>query len=222
MHLRLCILLLSLIASPSAAQSPPIFNPGAPGAPSRIVSASEAVALSRTTFTPGDVRFVQHMIVHHGQAIEMVDLLRSKGTDAAVKLIGERIALTQEAEIALMRTWLADRGQVQTMTDVHGGHAAMSHAGHADHVMAGPDTPIMPGMLSPGQMQNLAAATGSDFDRLFLHGMIQHHQGALDMVDELLAQPDAAHDPMLSDFASSVVADQSAEILRMQSLLSDL
>lgn len=216
------ILLAGLIAAPAFAQSPPIFNPGAPGAPSRIVSADEAVALSRTTFTPGDVQFMQHMVVHHGQAVEMVELLRAKGADPKVKLMGERIALSQEAEIELMRNWLTDRGQALTMADMHMGHAGMNHTGHAGHAMAASDTPIMPGMLSPAQMQTLAAASGPEFDRLFLQGMIQHHQGALDMVDDLLAQPDAAQDPMLSDFASSVVADQSAEILRMQSLLSDL
>jgi uncharacterized protein (DUF305 family) len=84
------------------------------------------------------------------------------------------------------------------------------------------DTALMPGMLTPHQMQALAAARGTAFDRLFLQGMIQHHQGALDMVDTLMAQPDAAQDPMLSDFSNSVVADQSAEILRMQSILSEL
>ena len=215
------VLLAGLIAAPAWAQSPPIFNPGAPGAPSRVISAAEAVALSRTTFTPGDAQFMQHMVVHHGQAVEMVELLRAKGADPKVKLMGERIALSQEAEIELMRNWLADRGQAQTM-DMHASHAGMSHAGHAGHSMPASDTPIMPGMLSPAQMQTLAASSGTDFDRLFLQGMIQHHQGALDMVDDLLAQPDAAQDPMLSDFASSVVADQSAEILRMQSLLSDL
>ncbi|MGV8951426.1 MAG: DUF305 domain-containing protein [Cypionkella sp.] len=219
MQFRLVVLLTGLIASPAWAQSPPIFNPGAPGAPSRVVSPSEAVALSRTTFTPGDVQFMQHMIVHHGQAVEMVGLLRDKGSHPTVKLMGERIARSQEAEIELMRNWLADRGQAQTMTDMHSGHAGMAHAGHA---MPASDTPVMPGMLSPAEMQTLAAATGTGFDRLFLQGMIQHHQGALDMVDDLLAQPNAAQDPMLSDFASSVVADQSAEILRMQSLLSDL
>lgn len=218
MKFCLGVLLAGLIAAPVWAQSPPIFNPGAPGAPSRVVSAAEAVALSRTTFIPGDVEFMQHMVVHHGQAVEMVDLLRAKGTDPKIKLMGERIALSQEAEIELMRNWLADRGQAQTM-DIHAGRAGMNHAGHA---MPASDTPIMPGMLSPAQMLTLAAATGTNFDRLFLQGMIQHHQGALDMVDDLLAQPNAAQDPMLSDFASSVVADQSAEILRMQSLLSDL
>lgn len=215
------VLLAGLIAAPAWAQSPPIFNPGAPGAPSRVVSAAEAVELSRTTFIPGDVQFMQHMVVHHGQAVEMVDLLRAKGMDPKVKLMGERIALSQEAEIELMRNWLTDRGQAQTM-DMHSGHAGMNHADHAGHAMPVSDTPVMPGMLSPAQMQTLAASTGTDFDRLFLQGMIQHHQGALDMVDDLLAQPNAAQDPTLSDFASSVVADQSAEILRMQSLLSDL
>ena len=80
----------------------------------------------------------------------------------------------------------------------------------------------MSGMLSDGQMTRLSTATGTEFDRLFLEGMIRHHQGALDMVDALLANPGAAEDTMLSDFTTSVVADQSAEILRMQSLLSDL
>lgn len=222
MHRPLGLILIGLLASPAAAQSPPIFNPGAPGAPSRIISAAEAVELSRTTFTPGDVQFMQHMVVHHGQAVEMVGLLRDQGTDPKVRLMGERIVRSQEAEIELMRNWLADRGQAQTMPDMHSGHTGMSHAGHAGHAMPASDTPVMPGMLSPAQMQTLAAATGIDFDRLFLQGMIQHHQGALAMVDDLLAQPNAAQDPMLSDFASSVVADQSAEILRMQSLLSDL
>lgn len=221
--MKFCLgaLLAGLIAAPAWAQSPPIFNPGAPGAPSRVVSAAEAVALSRTTFTPDDVQFMQHMVVHHGQAVEMVELLRAKGADPKVKLMGERIALSQEAEIELMRNWLTDRGQSQTM-DMHAGHAGMNHAAHAGHSMSASNTPVMPGMLSPAQMQTLAAANRPEFDRLFLQGMIQHHQGALDMVDDLLAQPDAAQDPMLSDFASSVVADQSAEILRMQSLLSDL
>lgn len=222
MHPRLGFLLAGLIGSPAWAQSPPIFNPGAPGAPSRIVSASEAIALSRTTFTPGDVKFMQHMVIHHDQAVEMVNLLRAQGEDPTVKLMGERIARSQEAEIELMRNWLTERGQAETAADIHADHSSMKHGGHAGHAPALSNAPLMPGMLSPAQMHALAASTGTDFDRLFLQGMIQHHQGALDMVDGLLAQPNAAQDPMLSDFASSVVADQSAEILRMQSLLSDL
>ena len=203
-------------------QTPPIFNPGAPGAASRVISAAEAVELGRTSFTADDVAFMQHMIVHHGQAVDMVELLRTRGVHPTVRRLGQRIALSQEAEIALMRGWLTDRGQPLEMPGMGGGHAGMDHSAHAGHAMPASDTPIMAGMLSPAQMQALAAANGPAFDRLFLEGMIRHHQGALDMVDALLAHPDAAEDTTLSDFTTSVVSDQSAEILRMQSLLSDL
>jgi len=208
-------------------QTPPIFHPGAPGAGTRVISAEEAVALSRTTFNAADVAFMQHMIVHHAQAVEMVALLREQGADETVKRLGERIALSQQAEIAIMREWLAVRGQTVEMAGMD--HAApAAAAGHDHHAMMGhapgsaDNTPVMPGMLSPRQMRTLAAADGPAFDTLFLEGMIQHHQGALDMVDALMATPDAAEDPTLSDFTSSVVADQSAEILRMQNLLSTL
>lgn len=244
MHGIFGVLLAGVIAAQTPSQTPPIFKPGAPGEASRVVSAEEAVALSRTTFNDADVAFMQHMIVHHAQAVEMVELLRQHGANARVKLLGERIALSQEAEMAIMREWLTARGQpVEAPGMGAGGHAGMdhgdhaaataatdghgAHAGHAGHgAAAGPtsadDTPVMPGMLSPRQMRALAAARGPAFDRLFLEGMIQHHQGALDMVDALMATPDAAEDPTLSDFTVSVVADQSAEILRMRTLLSDL
>ena len=205
-----------------AQQTPPIFQPGAPGAAPRVITAAEAVDLSRTTYTPGDVAFMQHMIVHHAQAVEMVDLLRARGADATVKLMGERIARGQAAEMALMREWLTARGQPVDMPGMS--HASMDHSAHMNHggMGAASDTPVMPGMLSPRQMRTLAAAEGAAFDRLFLEGMIRHHQGALDMVDALLAQSGAAEDPLMSDFVTSVVADQSAEILRMQSMLSEL
>ena len=196
--------------------------------------------MGRTTFTEGDVRFMQHMIVHHAQAVEMVALLETRGASPVVQALGRRIALSQEAEMALMREWLTVRGQPLEMSGMgsgdhaaHGAHAGHDMAGHdmaghdmAGHDMAGhamaDDRPLMPGMLSPAQMRTLAAANGAEFDRLFLEGMIQHHRGALDMVDDLMSQPDSANDPVLSGFAASVVADQSAEILRMQSVLSDL
>lgn len=216
------LVMACLIGSGAGPQTPPIFNPGAPGAPSRVISAAEAVELGRTSFTADDVAFMQHMIVHHGQAVEMVELLRTRGVHPTVRRLGQRIALSQEAEIALMRGWLSDRGQPLEMPGMGGGHAGMEHPAHAGHAMPASDTPVMAGMLSPAQMQALAAASGPAFDRLFLEGMIRHHQGALDMVDALLANPGAAEDTMLSDFTTSVVADQSAEILRMQSLLSDL
>lgn len=224
MRIWIGIVAAGLIATPAMAQqTPPIFQPGALGAAPRVITAAEAVDLSRTTYTPGDVAFMQHMIVHHAQAVEMVALLKAQGSDPTVRLMGERIALSQEAEMALMRDWLTQRGQPLEMPGMS--HAGMDHSAHMNHggmAMPASDTPVMPGMLSPRQMQTLAAARGTEFDRLFLEGMIQHHKGALDMVEGLLNQPGSAEDPMLSDFTTSVVGDQSMEILRMQSLLSDL
>lgn len=204
--------LIATILCAAAPQTPPIFQPGAPGQPSRVISAGDSVDLSRTGFTAADVRFMQHMLVHHAQAVEMVELLHVHGADPTVRKLGERIALGQAAEMEQMRHWLAAREQPETAPDLH--------SGHGDHPAA--DAPLMPGMLSPARMQALAAARGPAFDRLFLEGMIDHHQGALDMVEALMDLPDAGEDPLLSDFLSSVVADQSAEILRMQSLLSAL
>ena len=217
------LLLAGLIMTQPGAQprpqTPPIFQPGAPGTASRVITADAAVALSRTTFTGADAGFMQHMIVHHAQAVEMVGLLRAQGSNATVQRLGQRIALSQDAEMALMRDWLTARGQPLEMAGMD--HAMHVGQGAGDAIPAG-DTPLMAGMLSPAQMQTLAAARGPAFDRLFLAGMIRHHQGALDMVETLLATPNAAQDTMLSDFTTSVVADQSAEIRRMQSLLSDL
>lgn len=220
MSLTPAVILTLLIGTPTGPQTPPIFNPGAPGEASRTITAAEAVELSRTGFVEADVRFMQHMLVHHAQAVEMVELLRARGVSETVRRLGERIAWSQAAEMALMEEWLASRGLPTAAADPHAGH----HAGHHGmaHAPADLNTPLMPGMLSPAQMTALAAAHGTGFDRLFLEGMIQHHKGALDMVEALLADPDTAEDPMLSDFASSVTADQSAEILRMQSILSEL
>jgi len=215
LHSYLGLVAAGLIAAQAPLQSPPIFNPGAPGAAPRVLSPTEAVALSRSGFTAADVAFMQHMIVHHAQAVEMVALLRQHGQDATVGKLGERIALTQEAEMEQMREWLTARALPLAAADPHAGH-------HGHQMSMDPNTPIMPGMLSPAQMTTLTAARGAAFDRLFLAGMIQHHQGALDMVDTLMAEPDSGEDPALSDFTTSVVADQSAEIRRMQSVLSDL
>jgi len=227
---------LSTVSAAGAAAAPPIINPGAPGEPSRTVSADHALLLSRSSYTDADVRFMQHMIVHHAQAVEMGALIEARTDHPGVIAIGERIALTQAAEIELMRTWLAERGEAETDPGLHahhghgGGHDHGAHHGHDGHhthdggheMDAPPDTPVMPGMLSPAQMAALAAAEGEAFDRLFLEGMILHHQGALDMVDVLMAEPGSGEDPLLSEFLGGVVADQAAEILRMQSMLAEL
>lgn len=230
----LAVLTTGLIAGPALAQtapSPPIFQPGAPGQPSRIVTPEEALALGRTTFTEADVGFMQHMIVHHAQAVDMVELLETRGSDQRVRVLGRRIALSQEAEMAIMRGWLQERGRPLEMQGMdhaamgHGAHAGMDHSAmdHGAHDATDPDdTPVMAGMLTPRQMRTLAAASGPAFDALFLSGMIHHHRGAIDMVEALMDTPDAAQDTVLSDFTAAVIADQQAEILRMQSLLDEL
>lgn len=195
------------------AQEAPIFQPGAPGEPSRELTRNQSLELGQSRYIEADARFMQHMIVHHGQAVDMGALVEGRTTHEGVRLMAERIALTQESEIAMMRTWLTRRGE---STEMQGGH---HH--HMNHEMD-PNMPLMPGMLSPAQMDELAASSGSDFDYLYLTGMILHHQGAIDMVNELLAQPGAGEDPELSEFLSAVIADQSTEILRMRHMLSQL
>jgi uncharacterized protein (DUF305 family) len=178
-----------------------IFQPGAPGQPSRQITATQSVALAKTVVNPADVKFMQDMIVHHAQAVEMVELLQTRTQRDSMRTLGKRISMSQTSEIGLMRTWLARRGQSD----------GAEHAAHMHMTMAG--------MLTPQQMAALAAARGPEFDRLFLRGMIQHHQGAVRMVKDLLATPGAGEDVTLFDFLANVVADQTAEISRMNELL---
>jgi uncharacterized protein (DUF305 family) len=252
-------------AAVSWASSPPIVNPGAPGQPSRTISAEESLTLSRTSHIPADVRFMQHMIVHHNQAVEMGALIEARSNHRGVQLIGQRIALSQSAEMEMMTNWLQVRGEA--VEDEHLHHGSHDHGMHSDHAMHGDhsdhsdhsdhdahsdhsdhsshgdhamqddhaghgeaateevdprEIPLMPGMLSEAQMERLAASEGETFDRLFLEGMIVHHQGAIDMVDSLLAVPGSGEDPQLSEFLSHVVSDQTAEILRMRNMLAEM
>lgn len=220
----------ALVCAAGASASPPIMQPGAPGQDARPITAEQSVALSRTGYTPADVQFMQHMIVHHQQAVDMVALIEARTDTQAVARMGRRISLTQAGEMDRMRHWLEARGEPLADADLQPGHdhgGAHAHGGHGDH--AGHDapvdpyhTPMMTGMLSPAQMDALAASQGAEFDRLFLEGMIHHHQGALIMVDALLDQPGAGEETTLSEFLTHVVADQSAEILRMRNMLSDM
>jgi len=190
------------LAACGTAGAEPIFQPGAPGQPSKPITAAESVEVGRSAVNPADVKFMQDMIEHHAQAVEMVELLQTRTNRAGMRLLGKRIGMSQSAEIEMMRSWLARRGE----------SAPDPHA-HPMHGMT------MTGMLSPQQMAALAAAQGAGFDRLFLQGMIQHHRGALDMVKALTAAPDAAEDADLADFLTNIVADQTAEIERMSELL---
>lgn len=176
---------------------------------------------ARATASPADIAFVQGMIHHHAQAVEMSALIPSRTQRQELHLLGERITVSQRDEIQMMQQWLRDHGAA--VDDGAGPPGAMAaeprHAGHGAH--AASDS-LMPGMLAPAEMQALAAASGTAFDRRFLEGMIKHHQGALTMVRALLAQPGAARQPQLYEFASDIDADQRAEIARMRALLATL
>jgi uncharacterized protein (DUF305 family) len=191
------------LAAIDAAGAAPIFQPGAPGQPSKPITASQSLEIGRSAVNPLDVKFMQDMIEHHAQAVEMVELLETRTNRNSMRLLGKRISMSQSSEIEMMRGWLARRGE----------SAPDPHA-HRMHGM------IMTGMLSPQQMDALAAAKGPEFDRLFLRGMIQHHRGALEMVNTLTSAPDTAEDAALSDFLTNIVADQTAEIERMNEMLS--
>jgi uncharacterized protein (DUF305 family) len=184
--------------------APVLVQPGAPGQASKAVDAAAATDLSKVGFTPADTKFMHGMIGHHAQAIEMVELLNARSTNPDLKKLGLRIQVSQEDEIKMMQDWLRARGQ-----EIPGPHA--HHTGT-----------LMPGMLTPEDMSRLAAASGVQFDRLFLEGMIKHHAGALMMVDELFAQPGAAQDSDIYAFASDVVADQRMEMDRMAAMLKEL
>lgn len=190
-------------AAPASSVPAPISSrtvqPGAPGEASRVVAPTRASAL---THTAADAAFMQGMIGHHAQALEMVALLKTRSTSAAMKMMATRIEVSQTDEIKLMQTWLRDR------------KAAVPD----EHVMHMHGAKLMPGMLTPEQMSQLTDAKGAEFDRLFLELMIQHHAGALVMVKELLSSPGAGQDANLFAFAADVEADQSAEINRMRGM----
>ncbi len=185
----------------------PIVQPGAPGEQPRALSAEEATDIAVTAYSPADVVFMQDMIPHHHQAIEMAALVADRTNRPEVVDVAGRIDASQADEIAFMQQWLRERDEnAPDPTDHHGMHTS--------HTMAG--------MATPEQMAELAASSGADFDRLFLTLMIRHHDGAVKMVEELLEQPGSAYDPVLFEFTSDITNDQTAEIERMNKLLVGL
>ncbi|WP_300557075.1 DUF305 domain-containing protein [Maricaulis sp.] len=194
------------------AQDAPIVQPGAPGQDGRELTAEEAVQIAANRYSEDDVRFMQGMILHHFQAVQMSALVPDRADLEDVRDIASRIDATQADEIEFMRGWLIERGEdaPDPQNDAH----AMHHAHHGHHDMAG--------MATPAQMEALAAASGTEFDALFLELMIAHHDGAVEMVDHLLRQRGSAYDPVLFDFVNDVRGEQRAEIRRMDALLSGL
>jgi uncharacterized protein (DUF305 family) len=190
----------------AALAEPPIVQPGAPGKPSRVITADQASDLSQVEYTGADIKFMQGMIGHHAQALEMVSLLQTRTASADMKKMAERIRISQEDEIKMMQNWLRRRSQQVPTGREHHMHGAT----------------LMPGMLTQDEMTRLASQKGAAFDKLFLESMIRHHQGALAMVHDLLATPGAAQDSEIFGFASDVEADQSAEIARMSAMREEL
>jgi uncharacterized protein (DUF305 family) len=196
MHRRIPTLPAVLVAAAALAVVPPLRAqtpaPAAPPATARLKD-----------YVDADVHFMQGMIHHHQQAVVMSAMAPTHGASDRIQLLAKKIDLSQNDEMAFMRRWLQDRGL--PVPDV-GGH---------DHMMM-----HMPGMLTPEQMQQLDQARGAEFDRLFLTGMIQHHEGALTMVKALFDAPGAGQEPTLFGFAADVDSGQRAEIERMQQMLN--
>jgi uncharacterized protein (DUF305 family) len=193
----------------SAYQSAPIVQPGAPGQPGKLLTEETVRTPPRAPFN-ADVEFMQGMIMHHSQAVDMVALLRTRGKSPILKSFGEKISVSQTDEIGFMQRWLESRGKPITMRM---DHSKMSATEMKNMNM------LMPGMLTPKQMTALANAKGAQFDHLFLTGMIQHHGGALTMVTDLFNTPGAGQDPVLFDFATDIDNTQSAEIKIMRGML---
>ena len=195
------------LATVGMAQDVPIVQPGAPGDPVRELSAEEAIEIAVTRYSPDDITFMQDMIPHHNQAVQMAELVGDRTNRQELVDVAGRIDVSQVDEIDFMQQWLRERG-VQAPDPT--AHDAM----HTSHKMAG--------MASPEQMSDLAHAEGTAFDRMFLELMITHHEGAVKMVEELLEQPGSAYDPVLFEFTDDVTNDQAAEIERMNALLASL
>ncbi len=191
----------------SGSETPVIVQPGAPGKPTKSLPSN-----TKATLPPrsrADVEFMQGMIMHHAQAVEMTALIASHTENKDLRALGARISSSQSDEIKFMKRWLATRGEPLTMNMA--GMPGMDASGGA---MA-----LMPGMLSAQQMEALRNVKGAEFDRLFLSGMIQHHNGALTMVKDLFDTAGAGQDAELFNFATDADNSQRAEIKIMQSML---
>jgi uncharacterized protein (DUF305 family) len=207
-RISLALSLAAVTSSACAKHQPPPSN-AAPAATAAPTASGPAPA--QKNYTSADVHFVAGMIGHHAQAIQMAGWAPSHGASPSVRVLCERIVVAQNDEIAFAQRWLREHGEFVPPADPRG------------HIMQGMDHPmLMPGMLTPEQMAQLDAARGPEFDRLFLTFMIQHHQGAITMVQQLLAVPGAAQDGPIFRFAADVNVDQTTEINRMTLMLDDL
>jgi uncharacterized protein (DUF305 family) len=194
--------------SVSAQQTPVIVQPGAPGQPTRTLPPTTRATLP--PHSPADTQFMQNMIMHHAQAVEMTALINTHTENKELRSLGARISRSQSDEIKFMKRWLTARDEPASPPMHH-----MPGMDMSSHQM------LMPGMLNEKQMTALRNAKGHEFDELFLKGMIQHHSGALTMVKELFDTAGAGQDAELFNFATDVDSGQRAEIKIMQTMLSE-
>jgi uncharacterized protein (DUF305 family) len=187
----------------AAASDAPVVQLGAPGEPNRELSPEEIEALELPEASEEDVAFVQGMVPHHQQALQMTSLVPERAANERLVLFAERMDISQKDEIRLMQDWLVARGDIFGDEDHH-------HSGE-----------LMPGMLTEEEMAALRAAEGQEFDRLFLEGMIKHHLGAIQMVEDLLGSDGGGNDPEVFQLAQHIDSDQRIEIDRMQQLLAE-
>ncbi|MFN3354375.1 MAG: DUF305 domain-containing protein, partial [Brevundimonas sp.] len=208
---------LGLTAGAVAAQEAPIVQPGAPGQAARTITAEEATRIADNRYSADDVAFMQSMIHHHAQAVEMAALVAGRTNRQELIDIAGRIDASQGDEIAFMQGWLRERGEDAPDPAAMAGHAhhGMEHGAHG-----GGDA--MPGMATPAQIAELATLSGPAFDRMFLDLMIRHHEGAVEMVSDLFGRPGSAYDPVLYDFANDITNEQEAEINRMTAIRREL
>ena len=192
-------------------QAPTIVQPGAPGENSKTLATA---GLPSREPAAADTSFMQGMIMHHSQAVEMTALMPTRTHNRELLAFGKRISISQSDEMKYMKQWLEERGKPVTMEH------DMSHMHHMAGMKMDMAPMMMPGMLTPEQMKALAKATGPAFDHLFLTGMIQHHGGALTMVEDLFNVPGAGQDTVLYDFATDIDNTQHAEINIMQGMLN--
>lgn len=220
MPLRSSLVFAALLSAAAAAafgqaqaqseNSVPLIQPGAPGKPEKILTEATTAGTGPQHPTDADVKFMQGMIMHHNQAVEMVALMPGRTKNPKILALGQRISISQTDEMKFMKRWLTYRDKpIDEMGDMPG----MNHM----HRM---DMPLMPGMLTPKQMDALRKANGARFDHLFLTGMIQHHNGALIMVKDLFDTPTAAQDPQLFDFTADIGVTQQGEIDAMRNMLA--
>jgi uncharacterized protein (DUF305 family) len=180
------------------------------GAPPLSPAAAARADSGRPAYSAADVHFMSGMIGHHAQAVLIAGWAPSHGASLPVRALCERIVVGQRDEIAFMQSWLQDR------------HLPVPDGDPSHVLMPGMQHAMMPGMLTPEQLARLDQARGPDFDRLFLSFMIQHHQGAITMVEQLMGSQGAAQDDKVFKFVSDVSADQTTEIDFMSKMLEAL